>query len=966
MPRSVTLHLEHKETARLALERKGFLTQGKLAGNLEIALSTVSNFFNCVAISVTKFEEICHVLDLDPQVIIQPRQPVQEVSKKSFVPRLFVRSLYKENTWVGREALITELLNKLQRQTRLLWITGISGVGKTILAECLASKSQNPDVSFHRISFEIEGQSKDFTEGAAAIWAELGEKELDSQERNDPEKSSDRLFSQLQAHPYWIQLDALERLLTDDSSAEFADPFWLGFLQRCLASSQFRSRLVLTAQALPTTLTRLEDDYEQQWYEITLRGLSGEGEDSEHLTLFTRNGLTRTDSNEHILRRIGQIYEGHPLVLRVISREILADFNGNMMKYWQRHGDEFEQVARELQSQRVNPANYSQKLQNKVRHRIEASLKRLPSDSLALLCRSAVYRRPVPHTFWLAMIEDYSSFQQGRAYQVLHNRALVEREDSRQNNDIIRQHNIIRDVSYDLLKQDESTWETAERKAADQWLTAYQPAPDASNLEKVRGYLEAFYHFCEIEDWETVSDIYNCQSIVTSHTLNTQLFIWGFFKELMDMSRRLVDNITSKTKSRCLTHIGNCYRIFGGMEESVKYQNEALEFARITGDRYSESLALGDLGIVYQCLGNYEWALDFFQKALNIAQEISAFQWQASCLGNLGVVYSLMGQSEQAIDLHQQHLTISREIGARQNEGDALCNLGMINQGLGQYEQAIDYSQQHLTIAREIGDRQGEGNAYSCLGLVYSSLGQYKRAIEFFQQYLTIACEIGDRQGKGNAQGYLGLVYQTLGQYERAIDLHQQNLVIRREISDRLGEGRSLGNLGLIYKHIGQYKQAINTLRQRLAIAREIGDRLGEAIVLVNLGSTYCVLDDYSKALELQEQGLAISREIRSRQTEGYALSGSGEVYIKLEQYADARKALQNALEICKETGERLLEAEVLKNLTELHQALGETEVARQYCQKALMLATELGIPLAEECKKLKEELEERGATRGK
>jgi ABC-type glutathione transport system ATPase component len=46
---------------------------------------------------------------------------------------------YNQRTWVGREALVSDLLTKVQNQTRLLWITGISGIGKTTLGECLAT-----------------------------------------------------------------------------------------------------------------------------------------------------------------------------------------------------------------------------------------------------------------------------------------------------------------------------------------------------------------------------------------------------------------------------------------------------------------------------------------------------------------------------------------------------------------------------------------------------------------------------------------------------------------------------------------------------------------------------------------------------------------------------------------------------------------------------------------------------------
>jgi hypothetical protein len=49
-------------------------------------------------------------------------------------------------------------------------------------------------------------------------------------------------------------------------------------------------------------------------------------------------------------------------------------------------------------------------------------------------------------------------------------------------------------------------WELSNYSAVEWWLTEYKPKPDAPNLEKVRGYLEAFHHLCEVEDWEKASD----------------------------------------------------------------------------------------------------------------------------------------------------------------------------------------------------------------------------------------------------------------------------------------------------------------------------------------------------------------------------------------------------------------------------------------------------------------------------
>lgn len=88
------------------------------------------------------------------------------------------------------------------------------------------------------------------------------------------------------------------------------------------------------------------------------------------------------------------------------------------------------------------------------------------------------------------------------AFDCLQGRKLVEYVDLPGQPSLMRQHNLIRSISYSLLKGDNEQWEQVERKAADLWLTIYVPPDDAPNIETVRGYLEAFDHFYKIEDWD--------------------------------------------------------------------------------------------------------------------------------------------------------------------------------------------------------------------------------------------------------------------------------------------------------------------------------------------------------------------------------------------------------------------------------------------------------------------------------
>ena len=872
-----------------------------------VGRSTLQRFWKQTPIRQALFVAICKAVG------IEDWESIVDLPSTSSSPPNF--SVYKSETWVGRSQLIDELLPKLQDKTRAVWITGIPGIGKTTLGECLASRAWDSNPSFQWIYLEVlEGQGAEFTTIAAELLGKLGETNLDPQERNDPKRLTDRLIRKLQANAYWLQLDSLERLLNPDQGTEFLDSCWVTFLQRCLTEADFASRLVLTAQALPSALFEFCDRYSNFWQARTLSGLSVDDQRNEHLDFFDKHGVAVDGLNRETLCKLGQVYEGHTLVLQVMSGEIQADFNGDVLGYWSVNQSEFEQVTRSLDSKRLNETEYNDELDRRVRDRVKKSLQQLPTDAQDLLLRSSVYRRPVPKKFWLSMIDDRSSSQQKEAYRVLCDRALVEKEGAN-----IRQHNLIRSISNDLMKINCANWKAAQQKAAHLWLTIYEVAPDAPNIETIRGYLEAFDHYCEVEDWYVAKTILMTElDTPTRNKVHQQLGVWGYCREQIPLCQKILGKLDACSDGVWLNTLCSVYEALGDYQRTIYFAQQCLTISQKIGDRWSEGNALGNLGLAYDGLGQYERAIDCHQQALALAIEISDRRGEGSALSNLGLAYDSLGQYDRAIDGHQQYLMITREIGDRWGEGKALGNLGVAHHSLGQYEQAIHFLQQTLVISREIGDRRSEGSALGNLGLAYNRLGQHGRAIDCHQQALVISRGIGDCRGESCDLGNLGNAYNRLGQYEQAIDYHQQALVISREIGDRLGEGCDLGDLGNAYNRLGQYEQAIDYHQQALTITREIGDRLGESNALCNLGSTQ----------------------------------------LRLEQYPESLTNIQAALEIFQEICGRDGEAEALKNLAELHQALGEVKVAQQYCQEALELAIELGIPLAEECRKLQEEIE--------
>ncbi len=81
-------------------------------------------------------------------------------------------------------------------------------------------------------------------------------------------------------------------------------------------------------------------------------------------------------------------------------------------------------------------------------------------------------------------------------------------------------------------------------RAVINWLMKYKANPKASNLEKVKGLLEAFYHLCEIEDWEKAKTIFLIRlSTSAKEYLCLQLGVWGYYKKQIQFCLEILSKL---------------------------------------------------------------------------------------------------------------------------------------------------------------------------------------------------------------------------------------------------------------------------------------------------------------------------------------------------------------------------------------------------------------------------------------
>ncbi|MBD2090628.1 AAA family ATPase [Microcoleus sp. FACHB-1515] len=469
MPRSIHVHPDYRIDVATALERNGFLTQGDLAAHLEIALCTVSNFCRGVNVSIAKFEAICEALALDKKQIIQPKSvqnlvdPSLPLASTATDP---IEFFAYDRAWVGRSTLISGLSDRLQKSCRLLFLTGMAGIGKTALAERLMIEFQ--DRSLLRENFDNQEQAIDFGSVAARLLEKCGQI-VTPDDRQDVRQLTARLVHYLQNNRCLLAIDSLEEVLQGDEQegwSQFKDEGFLLFFQQVLASDQCQSRIIVTSQELPVQLLEFGTRYQNFWFNQPLTGLS----EAEQIALFEQTGLDASPTVEgsSYLLRIGRAYEGHPLALRVIVGEIGSrPFYGNVLAYWNRYGSEVEEVERAIAAAQAGERigaddkwrldRFTAALRRNVQKRLEQTFERLRHDAkyaYLLLCEASVYRCAVPEDWWLSHLDywDCPIAVQQAALDGLKDRFLVEAV-VEQDQYLLRQHNLIRSVSLSHLKK---------------------------------------------------------------------------------------------------------------------------------------------------------------------------------------------------------------------------------------------------------------------------------------------------------------------------------------------------------------------------------------------------------------------------------------------------------------------------------------------------------------------------------
>jgi tetratricopeptide (TPR) repeat protein len=194
----------------------------------------------------------------------------------------------------------------------------------------------------------------------------------------------------------------------------------------------------------------------------------------------------------------------------------------------------------------------------------------------------------------------------------------------------------------------------------------------------------------------------------------------------------------TQAKARILTLLGYSMQAAGAYERSLLLHKQALEIARMEGDKACEVANLNHISRNYVAQKNYQEAINYSQRALIMARQAGERQGEANALANLG--YSEVFQARQLEEVEPEV-----------------------------YESAIGYLEQGLLLSEKLGDRQSQAFCSSSLGIAKIALENAEGAIEYLLKGWQAAQFSGDLYLQGLNLAYLAQAYYRINALEQAI-----------------------------------------------------------------------------------------------------------------------------------------------------------------------------------------------------
>ncbi len=396
-----------------------------------------------------------------------------------------------------------------------------------------------------------------------------------------------------------------------------------------------------------------------------------------------------------------------------------------------------------------------------------------------------------------------------------------------------------------------NAWEQAHLDYVFYWLNIYEPSENASDLERLEGYLEAFYHLCELSLWKEAYQVV-CTTI-EEEALHKKLGSWGYYIQQIEIYEKLLNKIDASVDCICLYGLGYALYLLGQRQKSFKYYQVQLRIARRTKNHEYECLAWKGLGLNYH----------YYDK-------------------------------NKAVRCHSRQLSCAERHQIPSQKLSAVFELSYVYGSWIDSKYSLHYSQLAFDLASTMGDKRVKVMATKGLLCAWSFSKEYRRIKNFLINHeVEFIQDLQDLSLHEKVLGYeiIGRSFVLINNPDKFIYFYHQCLETWQQIKGNLAHKNTLQsyncptehyvlhNLGAFYcLKLKNSQAAVQYLEQAYEVGIKGSDSFMTATTLSVLAHCYSTLGKIAVAQERGQAALALAEQMNTPILRCYAMTGLASV----------------------------------------------------------------------------------------
>ena len=323
----------------------------------------------------------------------------------------------------------------------------------------------------------------------------------------------------------------------------------------------------------------------------------------------------------------------------------------------------------------------------------------------------------------------------------------------------------------------------------------------------------------------------------------------------------LLEETAVEKRAETLAELARVSDITGDAETELRSITEALQLTAQRNDplRLNVLTVAGDISYKK---GQIEESRKWFEMALELARKGDDPERLISLLAKIGDMEIRAGKGPAAKAYYEEALELARKEKIHALEAETLMGLGFILPAVGApLSKAREMIEESIKLRRLMGDRLGEARGLDALAGVLHAMGLYEEGLNISHEALSKNQAVNYRRGATNVASMQGLFYYELGQFEKAREMFEYARQEYAAIGEEDGYGLQTSSLGLVATAEEKWDEAEHYTLEAIAISEANGTEIFTAFYNQDLGTLYALQNRWQKARPHLEKAFAINLE---------------------------------------------------------------------------------------------------------